>query len=61
MATNAEGTAAMDINAAYDLNYTKYAFGAPLAGSMRGHTATATDVNRTDVFHGVTVGVAKAF
>jgi len=50
---------AMDISATYDLNYTKYAFGAPLATSMRAHTGT--DVNRTDVFHAVTVGVAKAF
>jgi len=50
----------MDINAAYDLNFTKYSFGPPLATSMR-HPMTATDSNRTDVFHGVTVGVAKAF
>ncbi len=50
----------MDINASYDLNFMKYSFGAPVA-NMRGHDMTATAVNRTDVFHGVTVGVAKAF
>ena len=49
----------MDINAGYDLSYTSYDFGAPLAGSMRVHTGTA--ITRTDIFHGVTVGVAKAF
>jgi hypothetical protein len=49
----------MDINAAYDLNFMKYSFGAPLASSMRVHGGTSTA--RTDVFHGVTVGVAKAF
>jgi hypothetical protein len=50
----------MDIQASYDLNYTKYNFGTPLATSMRGHMGTG-DVKRTDIFHGVTVGVAKAF
>jgi hypothetical protein len=50
----------MDINAAYDLNFMKYDFGAPVA-NMRGHDMTATAVTRTDIFHGVTVGVAKAF
>lgn len=50
---------AMDINAAYDLNFMKYNFGAPLASSMRGHMGDSTA--RTDVFHAVTVGVAKAF
>ena len=50
----------MDIQANYDLNYTKYDFGTPLATSMRGHMGTGA-VKRTDVFHGVTVGVAKAF
>ncbi len=50
----------MDINASYDLNFMKYDFGAPVA-NMRGHDMTATKVTRTDVFHGVTVGVAKAF
>jgi hypothetical protein len=50
----------MDINATYDLNFSKYNFGTPLAGSMRGHMGTGA-VTRTDLFHGVTVGVAKAF
>ncbi len=49
----------MDIQATYDLNYTRLKFGAPLDTSMRGHTGTS--VARTDVFHGVTVGIAKAF
>ena len=49
----------MDIQATYDLEYTKATFGAPVATSMRGHTGTS--VSRTDVFHVVTVGVAKAF
>lgn len=50
----------MDINASYDLNFMKYDFGAPVA-NMRGHDMAATGVTRTDIFHGVTVGVAKAF
>ncbi len=50
----------MDINASYDLNFMKYNFGAPIV-NKRGHDMTATGVTRTDVFHGVTVGVAKAF
>jgi uncharacterized protein YgiM (DUF1202 family) len=50
----------MDIQAAYDLNYTKYNFGTPTATSLRGHMATG-EIKRTDIFHGVTVGVAKAF
>jgi len=49
----------MDIYGTYGLAYTKYAFGAPLATSMRGHTGT--DVTRTDVFHAVTVGVNYDF
>jgi len=50
-----------DINVAatYDLNYASYSFGAPLATSMRNHTGTA--VERSDTYHIVTVGVAKAF
>ncbi|HEU0029596.1 MAG TPA: SH3 domain-containing protein [Kofleriaceae bacterium] len=50
---------AMDIQATYDLNYMKYSFGAPVDTSMRGHMGT--DVKRTDIFHAVTVGIAKAF
>lgn len=49
----------MDIYGTYGLAYTTYAFGAPLATSMRGHTGT--DVNRTDVFHAITVGVNYGF
>ncbi|MBA2544515.1 MAG: hypothetical protein H0V17_33035 [Deltaproteobacteria bacterium] len=52
---------AMDINATYDLNYMKYDFGTPSTTSMRGHDAAGTSTGRTDVFHAVTVGVAKAF
>lgn len=51
----------MDINATYDLNLMKYDFGKPIATSMRGHAMDATSITRSDVFHGVTVGVAKAF
>ena len=50
----------MDIQATYDLNLAKYNFGTPLAGSMRGHMGTGA-VTRSDLFHGVTVGVSKAF
>ena len=46
----------MDINIAYDLNYWKFDFGTPSAN--RGHTGTAT--GRTDVFHGLTAGIAYA-
>ena len=51
----------LDINAAYDLNYMKYDFGVPSMTSARGHDAAGTSTGRTDVFHAVTVGVAKAF
>lgn len=50
----------MDIQATYDFNYMTYNFGAPIATSNRGHMGTG-DVKRTDIFHGLTVGVAKAF
>ena len=49
----------MDIQATYDLEYTKATFGAPVATSMRGHTGTS--VSRTDTFHVFAVGIAKAF
>ncbi len=49
----------MDIYGAYGLAYTKYAFGAPIATSMRGHMGT--DVNRTDVFHSITAGINYDF
>lgn len=48
-----------DINGGYDLNYASVSFGAPVAGSMRGHTGTA--VQRKDVNHTISVGLAKAF
>lgn len=49
----------MDIQATYDLNYESYSFGAPVMTSMRGHTGTS--VARSDTFHAVAVGIAKAF
>jgi len=33
----------------------------PSMTSARGHDAAGTSTGRTDVFHAVTVGVAKAF
>jgi len=50
----------MDIQASYELNYSLYNFGTPKATSLRGHMGTG-EVKRTDIFHGVTVGIAKAF
>jgi hypothetical protein len=49
----------LDIAATYDLNYASYSFGAPLATSMRNHTGTA--VQRSDIYHILTIGIAKAF
>jgi hypothetical protein len=49
----------MDIQATYDFNYTRYDFGTPIP-SLREHMATQ-NLKRTDLFHGVTVGVGKAF
>ena len=49
----------MDLQATYDLNYAGINFGAPVAGSMRGHTGT--DVTRTDIFHTVAFGITRAF
>ena len=43
----------------YDFRLTSIDFGAPLASSTRMHMGT--DVQRTDVFHVLTVGVAKPF
>jgi hypothetical protein len=51
----------MDFNVAYDLNFMKYDFGVPSTTSMRGHDPMGTSTGRTDVFHAVTLGVAKAF
>jgi hypothetical protein len=50
----------LDIHATYDFNYSRYNFGTPIAGSMRGHMGTG-EVKRTDTFHGVAVGVATGF
>ena len=36
-----------------------YSFGAPLATSMRNHAGTST--TRTDIYHILTVGIAKVF
>ena len=49
----------MDLQGMYDLNYGSYDFGKPVATSMRGHTGN--DVQRTDIFHTVTFGIAKGF
>ncbi|MGN6108276.1 MAG: SH3 domain-containing protein [Kofleriaceae bacterium] len=47
-----------DLHVVYDLNLVKASFGAPLATSMRNHMGT--DTTRTDYFHAVTIGIAKA-
>jgi SH3-like domain-containing protein len=52
-------TARMSIEAGYRLTYLSNSFGAPLATSMRGHTGT--QVSRTDVSHGLSVGISQAF
>jgi SH3-like domain-containing protein len=51
--------AGLDLVAAYDLSYMGIDFGAPLMSSMRNHMGTR--VTRTDIFHGVTFGIAKPF
>jgi hypothetical protein len=43
----------------YDLRYMGIDFGPPLMSSTRGHMGT--NVTRTDIFHMVTIGVAKPF
>jgi hypothetical protein len=48
-----------DIIAAYDLTLFSMSFGAPLAGSQRGHMGTS--VSRSDVFHALTVGLVRGF
>lgn len=52
-------TKAFDLAANYDLRYMGIDFGPPLASSMRGHMGN--NVRRTDIFHMVTLGVAKPF
>lgn len=49
----------IDIQAAYDLTYSKATFGKKVMTSMRGHPGDG--VTRTDVFHSVTAGIVKAF
>lgn len=49
----------MDLQFAYNLHYMGIDFGAPLMSSTRGHTGT--DVARTDIFHMVSLGIAKPF
>lgn len=49
----------MDLAATYDLRYMGVDFGPPLMSSMRGHMGN--NVKRTDIFHMVTVGIAKPF
>ncbi len=48
-----------DLQATYDLNYMGMNFGTPPASSMRGHMGMT--VKRTDIFHLITVGIAKGF
>lgn len=48
-----------DLAANYELQYAGIDFGPPLASSMRGHMGN--NVRRTDIFHMVTIGVAKPF
>lgn len=48
-----------DLQAAYTLHYMGIDFGAPLASSTRGHMGT--NVARTDIFHMVSLGIAKPF
>jgi len=50
----------MDIQATYDLTYSKASFGDPDPTSMRGHPATGS-VARTDLFHALTAGIVKSF
>jgi hypothetical protein len=49
----------LDLQAAYNLHYMGIDFGAPLASSTRGHMGT--DVARTDIFHMISLGIAKPF
>jgi hypothetical protein len=49
----------LDIQATYDLTYTKASFGDPVMTSMRGHPGGG--VTRTDLFHALTAGIVKAF
>jgi hypothetical protein len=49
----------MNLEGAYNLAYATTDFGAPVATSQRLHTGTA--VSRTDIYHAVTFGIAKAF
>ncbi len=49
----------MDIQATYDLMYTKATFGDKVDSSQRMHPEGG--VQRTDVFHAVTAGIVKAF
>jgi hypothetical protein len=49
----------LDIQATYDLTYSKASFGDPVMTSMRGHPGGG--VTRTDLFHAITAGIVKAF
>ena len=50
----------LDIQATYDLTYSKASFGDPDPTSMRGHPAMGS-VSRTDLFHALTAGIVKSF
>ena len=49
----------LDIQATYDLTYSKASFGDAVMTSMRGHPGGG--VTRTDLFHAITAGIVKAF
>jgi hypothetical protein len=50
----------LDIQATYDLTYSKASFGDQDPTSMRGHPAMGS-VKRTDLFHALTAGIVKSF
>jgi hypothetical protein len=50
---------AFDLQVAYTLHYMGIDFGPPLMSSTRGHMGT--NVARTDIFHMVSIGIAKPF
>jgi len=49
----------LDVLARYELSYMGIDFGGPLATSTRPHMGTS--ISRTDIFHGVSLGVSKPF
>jgi len=49
----------MNLQGTYDLDYSAFSFGMAPMQSTRGHTAT--NINRTDIYHTVTFGIARPF